>query len=107
MKLEGKLTIREKYGPAMEITDRAEAEEYFKACVEHMMDNNPQMSQEEAIKIEKSNLGYFAGYCDQETRERVESLFNAVHPIFGPAEIKRTPEEILKLGMEMGNKAKQ
>lgn len=50
-------------------------------------------------------MGYYAGYYDAETRERVERLFGAVHPIFGS--VRNTPEEILKAGIEMGRKARK
>jgi hypothetical protein len=30
-------------------------------------------------------LGYFAGYYDHATRERVERLYRCAHPVFGSA----------------------
>lgn len=77
------ITIGEKYGPAMKITDQAEADKYFEECVQHMMSFGK--SRAEAESIERKNLGYYAGYYDRETRERVEQLFSCVHPIFGKA----------------------
>ncbi len=82
------ITIGEKYGPAMEITTQREADKYFEECVQHMMSHGH--TREEAIDIEKGNLGYYAGYYDTETRKRVERLFCCAHPIFGKAE-ERTP----------------
>ncbi len=35
-------TIGAKYGPAMEITDQAEANAYFEACVEHVLRLRPE-----------------------------------------------------------------
>jgi hypothetical protein len=75
------ITIGDKYSPAMKITDQAEADEYFEACVDHMMRRGH--SREEAERIERGNLGYYAGYYDHETRARVEQLFRCAHPIFG------------------------
>jgi hypothetical protein len=75
------ITSGEKYGPAMQITDQAEADAYFEKCVQHMMARG--RSREEAEQIERSNLGYYAGYYDTETRERVERLFRCAHPVFG------------------------
>lgn len=74
-------TLSEKYDPAMKITDQAEADAYFEELVKHCMLLDKTM--EEAEKIERSNLGYYAGYCDDATRERVERLFSCEHPIFG------------------------
>ena len=76
------ITIGEKYGPAMEITDEAEAARYFEECVKHNMHCSGK-TREEAIAIELSNLGYFSGYYDTETRGRVQRLYGAVHPVFG------------------------
>lgn len=75
------VTIGDKYRPAMEITDQAEADAYFDSCVRHTMSFG--LSEEEAASIERQNLGYFAGYYDHETRERVERLFRCAHPVFG------------------------
>ena len=76
-----KITIGEKYGPAMAITDQAEADEYFESCVEHSMHHG--YSREEADRVERINLGYYAGYYSSETRERVERLFRCSHPVLG------------------------
>lgn len=74
-------TQSEKYVPAMEITDQAEADAYFEEMVKHCMIFGK--TREEAEKIERSNLGYYACYHGDEARERVERLFNCEHPIFG------------------------
>lgn len=78
------ITVGEKYGPAMSVTDQAEADSYFGDCVLHSMSFGK--SRAEAEAIERANLGYFAGYCDHETRARVERLFRCSHPVFGAAE---------------------
>ena len=78
---EQNVTIGDKYRPAMEITDQAEADAYFDACVRHTMSFGK--GEEEASAIERANLGYFAGYYDHETRARIERLFRCAHPVFG------------------------
>lgn len=98
-----KITIGDKYHPAMKITDPKEAEEYFEACVQHTMLFGK--SREEAEKSERSNLGYFAGYYDNETARRVNLLFGAVHPIFGSME--PTPEEAFKMGQKLAKKERK
>jgi hypothetical protein len=99
-----KITLGKKYEPAMEIADQAQADAYFELLVNHSMRFGK--TREEAEALERSNLGYFAGYCDHETRLRVERLFRCVHPIFGPASNgKPDPEFAIKLGEFIGRMA--
>lgn len=79
-KLPTTISIGEKYGPAMTITDQAEADVYFELLVEHSM-RGGKRSREEAEKIERMNLGYYAGYGFD--REQVERLYRCAHPYFG------------------------
>ena len=97
MEFPDKITAREKYGPAMEITDQAKADAYFEACVKHCMQFD--RIRAEAEEIERANLGYYAGYYDFKTRQRVERLFDAVHPVFGSvANGEPTSEEAFTAG---------
>lgn len=84
-KLPEKITIREKYAPAMEITDQAEADAYFVACVEHTMAGGG-VNRQEAERIERINLGYYSGYYNLEVMARVQRLFLCTHPVFGPVQ---------------------
>lgn len=84
-----RITIRDKYGYAMEITDQAEADRYFEQCVQHSMSFGS--SREEAVRVERENLGYYAGYYSSETRARVEKLFRCAHPVFGAIAEKGSP----------------
>jgi hypothetical protein len=77
------VTIGEKYGPAMQITDQAEADCFFGKLVAQWLLDNPQATRAEAERAERANIGYYAGYCSDATRGRVEKLFKAEHPIFG------------------------
>lgn len=76
------MTIGETYDPAMKITDQTEADAFFEARVQDTMQRG-NCSREEAEAIERHNLGYYAGYMSEETRERVARLFKAPHPYFG------------------------
>lgn len=54
-----------------------------------------------AMKIVRSNLGYFAGYHGAECRERVERLYRCEHPVFGPIARVGSPTtwEAFQLGL--------
>lgn len=78
------LTYAESLGPAMRITDPEDAKQYFNDYVaftaSNFEDASGKFTPEEVCRI---NLGYYAGYFDRETKERVEKLFIAPHPVFG------------------------
>jgi hypothetical protein len=96
------VTYGAKYGPAMEITDQAHADAYFEECVAHTMGHGK--TRAEAEEIERLNLGYYAGYYSNETRERIERLFRCAHPIFGSIAEKGapTPEQALQADIKLG-----
>lgn len=69
-----KMTIGEAYGPAMEMTEQEDADEYFKALVVRniLLTGN---TEERAAEIERVNLSYYSGYYDYGTMARVNRLF--------------------------------
>jgi len=88
--------------PAMKITEQADADVYFERLVRHGMRLDPELSRETAEENLRSNLGYWAGYCDHETRLRVERLFRCEHPIFGDAKKgPPTPQEAFDHGVRV------
>ena len=100
------LTYGECLRPAMEITDKTEAKQYladYVAFIQKTLDKEPRDDNMTAEQIAKANLGYFAGYYDDETRKRVESLFCCSHPIFG--NIAKTGPISPKEAFEKGLKA--
>ena len=101
------ISIRQKYNSAMLITDQVKADEYLERCVQHSM--NRGNTRWRAEEIERENLGYWAAYCSDETRERVERLFKCVHPVFGSIADNGppTPEETLEMGRLLGFKIRQ
>jgi hypothetical protein len=115
-KLPQLISIGEKYDPAMKITEQAEADAYFELLVEHCLRTYPAFddkafvpnTRETAELIERTNLGYFAGYYDSETRERVEKLFRCAHPIFGAIAVNGPPsaETALAMGYLRGARRK-
>jgi hypothetical protein len=84
------------------ITDQVEADGYFEHLVQYNMSLGK--TREEAERIERSNLGYWAGYYDGATRERVERLFRCEHLIFGAIAEKGPPtfEQALAMGERPG-----
>ena len=98
------ITIGDKYGPAMEIADQAEADAYYEKCVEHCMRFGKTRAEAEAI--EKQNLRYYAVYYSHEIRARVERLYRCAHPVFGTiaANGAPSPEEAFNKGVELGEK---
>lgn len=87
------LTFAECLGPAMGITDPEDAKQYLKGYVTYLNNNSAwTMEESNAVlmgnftsseEMAKRSLGYYAGYYDNETRERVEKLFDCEHPMFG------------------------
>lgn len=97
-KLPDVMTIGEIGDRACAITEHADADAFLDQLVERAMRLYGQ-SQEEATSIIKQNLGYYAGYFSDETRARIERLFNCAHPFFGPiSEHNPTPEEAFEMG---------
>jgi hypothetical protein len=81
-KLPDRMTIGEIGDRACAITEQADAEVYLEQLVERATRLYGQ-TREEATSIIKENLGYYAGYYNNETRARVERLFKCAHPVFG------------------------
>ena len=75
------LTFNQVLGPAMEVKTKEEAREYFNAVVEYQM--NFTSDRKEAERIARVNIGYWAGYYDSKTQERVYKLYGFRHPILG------------------------
>lgn len=108
------LTYGQILDPAMKITEEEDAKQYLESYISYLIpyviDNNKDKDDifiyEESVKIAKYNLGYYAGYFDNSTRERVERLFNCSHPIFGSIATNGTPsaQEAFNLGKSLALK---
>jgi hypothetical protein len=61
--------------------------------------------EDEARRITLMNIGYYTGYLDHETADKVMNLFETEHPVFGRTH--PTPEEAFKLGRELAEKSKR
>lgn len=105
------LTYGECLDPAMEIEDPEEAEQYLKdyaTYIQKCIDKEPRGDDMDGFAVAKINLGYWAGYYDDNTRKRVEKLFKCSHPFFGSIEDNGPPtaEEAFKMGVKAGKKSK-
>ncbi len=91
------------YHPAMEVKTKEEAAAYFKKIVQHVESFGNNIG-DDAVRVAKQNLGYWAGYFSNETRARVEELYACAHPIFGKIEEVGAPtaEEAFQKGAGMG-----
>ena len=101
-----KMTYGEAYDPVITITTVEEADEYLEALVERDIKYFGK-SRDESLRLERSNLGYWAGYCDDDTRRRVERLFNCAHPVFGAISEgipTPSPKEAFSAGLELGKR---
>jgi hypothetical protein len=61
-------------------------------------------------QIADSNLGYIFGYCNEEDRKKLYSLFPVSHPVFGTAFGRlgnSSPGDALKIGKKMGDEIKK
>ena len=75
-------TIVQCYKPAMAIMTKADADAYLHILVKRSV-RLSQTSQAEAEQTECFNIGYWSGYYDMETQQRMQTLFGAVYPVFG------------------------
>lgn len=95
------MTLGDCYHPAMKCQTQEEADAWFEALVERDIRVHG-LSREKAEAQERSNIGYFSGYYDNETAQRVFRLFRCAHPIFGTA--RPTADEALNMGKQLGER---
>ena len=98
----GKPTWGELLGPAMVAKTQEEADALFADMVGLCIESYGQ-TQEEARTACLNNIGYYAGYYDDETAGRVRRLFGAAHPIFGTT--RPTAEEAFAKGKDLAEKS--
>lgn len=95
------------YERAMKATDQTEADDCLTVIVADLVVSGK--TPEQALVVAKRNLGYYAGYYDNETRARVERLFRCEHPVFGPIADGWAPTaaEAFAIGVGMGEQLKK
>lgn len=106
-------TIGDLYNPAIEIAkegDTEKAKRYFDALVDHCYEmtitERPEdnVTKDEMVRIVHSNLGYWAGYHEKGTIEKVHAVYGSTHPVFGNS--TPTTSEAFNMGLELGKKWK-
>ena len=80
---------------------KSKCEDFLIAYATSILDANESVTNsEDALKIAKSTLGYFAGYFNSTTYERVNKTYGAIHPIFKTNPFDIAPEEIYRISLE-------
>ena len=80
---------------------KSKCEDFLIAYATSILDANESVANyEDALKIAKSNLGYFAGYFNSTTYERVNKTYGAIHPVFKTNPFDIAPEEIYRISLE-------
>jgi hypothetical protein len=69
----------------------------------------PNCTREVARDLVRNRIGYEAGYHSNETRARVERLFQCEHPFFGKIAEKGPPtaDQALRMGFEAGRRIRE
>lgn len=83
--------------------NKSKCEHFLIAYATSILDANESVNNyEEALNIARSNLGYFAGYYDRKTYDRINKAYGAIHPVFKTNPFDIAPEEAYRIGLEMG-----
>ena len=99
-------TIGDIFNKALEIAntgDNERCQAYLTTYVCYIVSENS-CTIEEATRIAKDNLGYFAGYYSSDVYETINKAYGAVHPVFGMNPFDVSPEEAYRKGLEYGNR---
>ena len=92
---------------AVNVQHQIEADEILLEMI-HAVVADGKATVEEAGKIVKENIAYYAGYYGNDVRERVEKLYGCTHPVFGSyAKYGAQPTEMaLEMGRRVGELSK-
>lgn len=91
------------YWDAMRVTSKAEADQIIDELVARALSEAPELTPDEARRIQLSNIGYHFGYLTPEERARVMPLYpQAEHPIYGRFNKDYSVEDSLAAGVALG-----
>lgn len=85
-----------------------EANEYFKAYIQYIYDENTRdevPTIKDAENRAKGNFGYYAGYYGDDIRKKIYKYYEAAHPIFGNR-YNISSEEAFNIGYALGKNKK-
>lgn len=85
------------------VSTQEEADRCLKEYIDELMAETGK-KRRAAKKLAKVNIGYYAGYCDEETARRIWHLYRTQHPIFNHR--LPSPSEAFHLGKKWARKAK-
>ena len=103
-------TMGEVFDEALHLakTNKNDASDFFRTYIEHILEDNENINTfNEAERIAKANLGYFAGYYTPEVCDIIYKTYQCSHPVLGDNPFSIDPEEAYKKGLEMRRKLKQ
>jgi hypothetical protein len=89
---DGKINTKEE-AAALVAEEAAAASDFYKIPVETAAANI------------LSNIGYFTGYLDHASADRIMEMFDCEHPVFGRTH--PTTEEAYRIGLEYGQRSKE
>lgn len=87
------------------VKTKEEAEAFLEAYINEILKARPKTTRRIARKIAKKNIGYFAGYHDEETAKRIWKLFGTRHPVFGTR--WPSPKHAFEMGIHWGKRIKK
>ena len=100
-----RLTVGEALNPITEITDEADAAQYLESYI-HFIENTCNKAGSPGFNPRETalaNIGYYAGYFDKETADRIYALFHTTHPVFGST--FPSAEEAIAMGKRFATKS--
>lgn len=90
-------TYGEQFKEALACTTREEAAQWMENEVREFVACHGKTA-EEAAKIIRDNIGYMAGYYGEEEQQKIKTLFDAPHPIFGDDAWPPNPQKAFDAG---------
>ena len=102
-------TMEDVFNKALELAkseNAGECAEFLECYATYIRNETPTEfpTLELAYQCAKGNLGYFAGYYNNEIYELINKTYGAVHPIFRCNPFEVSPEDAYRKGLEIGSK---
>jgi hypothetical protein len=101
------LSFHEIFEQALKIETKKDATQYMADYVKWIQNKSwDKPLIKEPLDIARENFGYWAGYYSNDTRRKIESLFECEHPYFGSIEKNGppTPKQAFEMGLAIGER---